>query len=143
MAKKQNIRARDLTAPVTKMVFDGQEYPLRFDLNTFRIAEDIYADEFGKDKNFAEIALELTKGRLGAIMAMYYAALKSAGAEIGWAHFQANFRLTDIPGVKERMTQLVADALPDVDPQDGKADPTKGDEVPEVSSPGTGSGTGL
>ena len=141
MAGNQNVRARDLNAPTAKMVFDGHEYPLRFDMNAFRIAEDIYEEEYGKDKNFAEIALDLTKGRLGAIMAMYYAALRSAGAKITWVQFQAAFKLTDIPGVKERMTELLADALPDSSGKGNNSAPDPTKETPEGVSHGTGSGT--
>ena len=132
------VRGRELTAPKATMKWRGRECELRFDLNAFRIAEDVYADEYGKDKNFAEIALELTKGRLGAIMAMYYAALVSGGEEISWPSFQAEFQLTDIPGVRERLTQMVADALPEADPGGDPGPLAKGDEVPEGVSHGNG-----
>lgn len=141
----ENVRGRDLAAPESRMEFDGRMYPLRFDMNAFRIAEDVYADIYHKDKNFAEIAMELTRGRLGAIMAMYYAALASAGAEIEWPGFQARFRLTDIPGVRDRLTELLADSMPDPDPNEkGNGAPgplTGGDAAPGAASPGTGSGT--
>lgn len=126
MAKNTNVpaghtvRARDISAPRATMQFDGKDYPIRFDLNAFRIAEDVFEEQYHKDANFAEIALQLTKGRLGAIMAMYYAGLISAGADISWERFAGTFRLTDIPGVQERLTELVAEALPDADPDADK-----------------------
>ena len=137
MADMNKVRARDLTAPAQTMEFDGQERTLRFDMNTFRIAEDVYADEYGKDRNFAEIALELTKGRLGAIMAVYYGALVSGGMQLSWEHFSGTFKLTDIPGVKDQLTIMLADALPD--PEDSGAPLQAGAEAPGSPSHGPGS----
>ena len=137
---EKNVRGRELAAPQTEMEFDGQMCPLKFDMNCFRIAEDVYEEEYGQDANFAEIAVKLTKGRLGAIMAVSYAALVSGGLNITFPNFQAVFKLTDIPGVRDRMTDLLADALPDPDPDEANApDPTK--EAAAGSFPGAGSGT--
>ena len=44
MANQKNVRGRDLTAPKQKMEFDGREYTLRFDMNCFRIAEDVLGE---------------------------------------------------------------------------------------------------
>lgn len=142
MANKQNVRGRDLTAPTQKMEFDGREYTLRFDMNCFRIAEDVYEEQYGKDRNFAEIAIELTKGRLGAVMAVYYAAMISGGAELAWEEFSEKFRLTDIPGVRDKLTVMLSDALPDPEPGDDKGPLANGAGGPAAASPGTGSGTG-
>lgn len=140
MAKK-NVRGRDLTAPTQKMEFDGREYTLRFDMNCFRIAEDVYEEQYNKDRNFAEIGVELVKGRLGAVMAVYYAALVSGGAKLDWAEFAARFRLTDIPGVRDRLTEMLGDALPEPE-ADAKAAPLpEGGSAPEGALTGTGSGT--
>lgn len=141
MDNQKPARGRSLDAPMTSMMFDGQEYPLRFDLNAFRIAEDVYDEEYGKDLNFAQIAAQLGKGRLGAIMAVFYAGMRSAGAEITWANFAAVFQLTDIPGVREKLIEMVADALPD--PEGPDKDPTRTAQggADPGSSPGTDSGT--
>ena len=137
------IRGRNLSAPTQMMEFDGEKRRLVFDMNCFRIAEDVYEDQYGRDKNFAEIAMELSKGKLGAIMAVYYAGLVSGGLEITWPNFAAVFKLTDIPGVREQLAQLVADALPDPEDADGKEDKSDplGRENAEESSRGDGSGT--
>lgn len=136
---KKDPKGRNLMAPVDTLTLGGETYPLRLDLNAFRIAEDVYADEYGKDKNFAEISLELTKGRIGAIMAVFYGGIVSAGAKITWANFAEVFKLTDIPGVKEKMIEMLADALPDA--EGGGQDPTSpGNGESAAGSPGTGSG---
>ena len=141
------MKGSNYLAPITEIVMDGTVYQLRFDLNCFRIAEDIYADEYQKEKNFAEIALELTRGRLSAIMAVFYAAIRSAGNALSWQAFCGTFKLTDIPGVKDALIQAVADALPEPDapvapaaPEKGQ-DPTNGKPESQPTSPGTGSGT--
>lgn len=143
MSKLDDLRGRELTAPAQMMEFDGEMRKLTFDMNAFRIAEDVYENEYHQDKNFAEIAVALSKGKLGAIMAMYYGGLVSGGLEISWANFAALFKLTDIPGVREQLTQLVADALPDPEPGEGAED--NKDPLPGNAgepSHGDGSGTG-
>lgn len=135
----KDVKGRDMAAPITQLTLDGETYPLRIDLNAFRIAEDVYADEYGKDKNFAEISMELTKGRIGAIMAVFYGGIVSAGANITWANFAATFQLTDIPGVRDKLIEMLADALPDA--EGGGQDPTSpGNGESASGSPGTGSG---
>lgn len=137
---KKQPRGRELRAPVQTMEFNGREYKVRFDMNAFRIAEDVFEIYFHQDVNFAEIALRLTKGKLGAIMAVYYAALVSGGAEVTWDEFAHNFKLTDIPGVRDKLTELLADALPDPEPQAGSG-PLAESRGTSPTSPGTGSGT--
>lgn len=143
MANQKNVRGRDLTAPTQKMEFNGREYALRFDMNCFRIAEDIYEEQYGQDLNFAEIAMKLVKGKLGAVMAVYYAAMISGGADLRWDDFAAQFKLTDIPGVRDRLSEMLSDALPDPEPGDSSAPLSNGAEGPAAPSTGTGSGTAL
>ena len=143
MSKMDNVRGRELRAPAQTMEFDGEQRKIVFSMETFRIAEDVYEEQYGKDKNFAEIAMDLTKGKIGAVMAVYYAALVVGGLDITWANFAAIFKLTDIPGVKDALIEMTADALPDPEPGEGKEDkkdPLAADAA--EPSPGAGSGTG-
>lgn len=132
-------KGRDLAAPVTEMTVGGQKCPLIFNMEAFRLAEDLYEDVYGKEKNFTEIALELTNGRLRAIMAMYYAAIRAGGTEMSWDAFQRSFRLTDIPGVQEKLTQLLGDALPEPEKKGGKKAGPLAKRT--LTSPGSGSTT--
>ena len=116
--QKEEIKARDISWPVDSMELEGQTYPLVFDLAAFRIAEDIYELEYGRNLNFGEILMQLAAGKLGAIMAILYAALKSGGLDMDWAGFSDKFKLVDIPGVKEKLMANVRKALPE---KDGKA----------------------
>ena len=141
MANNRNVRGRDLAAPTQKMEFNGREYALRFDMNCFRIAEDVYEERYGQDLNFAEIAMKLVKGKLGAVMAVYYAAMISGGADLDWDDFAAQFKLTDIPGVRDRLSEMLSDALPDPEPGADGAPLSNGAEGPAAPSTGTGSGT--
>ena len=137
---KKQPRGRELRAPTQRMEFNGRMYEVRFDMNAFRIAENVFEEYYHQDVNFAEIALRLTRGKLGAIMAVYYAALVSGGADVSWSDFAQNFKLTDIPGVRDKLTELLADALPDPEPQAGSG-PLAESRGTSPASPGTGSGT--
>ena len=63
---------------------------------------------------------QLAAGKIGAIMAVLYGALLSGGLKITWGDYAAKFKLTDIPGVKDKLLENVRKALPETD---GKADP--------------------
>lgn len=139
MANKKQVHGRELRAPEQRMELGGKTYTLRFDMNAFRIAEDVFEERYGQDANFAEIAMKLTRGKLGAIMAVYYAAMISGGADISWEDFSQQFKLTDIPGVRDKLTVMLADSLPDPEPGAGTGD---GAPLAENGAgPGAGSGT--
>ena len=127
MKKKQNreVLGRDISRPMDTMELDGQVYPLAHDLNSFRIAEDVYELQYGRNVNFGEIATHLAAGKIGAIMAVLYGALVSGGLSISWQEFSSKFRLTDIPGFRDQLLKNVKDALPEVDGNTSadKADP--------------------
>ncbi len=115
--KMQNseVMGRDISRPVETMELDGVTYTLVHDLNSFRVAEDVYELQYGRNVNFGEIATHLAAGRIGAIMAVLYGALVSGGMQMAWKDFNAKFRLTDIPGFKGQMLANVRKALPEVD----------------------------
>ena len=108
---------------MSRLEIDGTEYPLRFDNGAFRVAEDVYELYYGRMLNFAQIAQQLAAGKLGAIMAMMYGAMKSAGADMTWAEFNEKFTLAAIPEVRELLVRNVQDALPEVKGGDKGADP--------------------
>lgn len=115
--------AKDISAPLNHLEIDGKEYRLRFDNGAFRVAEDVYELYYGRMLNFAQIAQQLAAGKLGAIMAMMYGAMQSAGADMSWAEFNEKFSLSSIPGVREMLVKSVQDALPEVKGGDQGADP--------------------
>ena len=108
------MRGKDVDAPTSEMTLGGEKMPLRFDMETMRIAEDV---------KFADILQYLAMGKIGGIMAILYGALRSAGAEIAWRDFTAAFRLTDVPGVREQLQQQMLAAMPPVSKGDKKGDP--------------------
>ena len=121
--QKSEIKARDIFKPVDSMELGGETYVLAFDLNCFRVAEDVYELQYGRNEHFGNIVRHLATGRIGAIMAVLYGALVSGGNQITWADFYAKFKLTDIPGVKDQLLSNVRKALPETD--GNKANPTK------------------
>lgn len=124
MDQTNNTKARDISHPIDSLEFDGKTYKAVFDLNCFRVAEDVYELYYRRDLNFGEIAKQLASGKIGAVMAVMYGALTSGGQDIPWEEFSSKFRLTDIPGVKEKIIDNVVKALPEVDPKDPQAAPT-------------------
>lgn len=116
MEKKQTY-GRDVSAPLETLTINGKEYKLRFDNETFRIAEDVYEDHYKRQKNFAEITMELSRTKIGAIMAVLYGAILSATPDLTlpWADFTRDFRITSIPGVTEALMAGVTAALPDAE----------------------------
>ena len=124
---KKEILARDITRPVDSMELDGEKLPLAFDLNCFRVAEDVYELHYDRSLNFGQIVTQLADGKIGAVMAVLYGALVSAGNEIKWSEFSKKFRLIDIPGVKEMVMERVTQSLPETDGTAGNP-PTKAAE---------------
>ena len=118
MSEKREVRGADVSSPIAQIRLDGADMPLKFDLNAFRVAEDIYEIEYGRDLNFARIITQLSAGKLGAVMAVLYGALVSAAKDRGekpmtWAEYAGKFRLESIPGVTEMLMEKVAEAMPE------------------------------
>lgn len=110
--------ARDVSRPEDRMELGGTEYPLAYDLNCFRVAEDVYELEYKRSLNFGQIVEQLAAGKLGALMAVLYGALVSGGYEGDYKEFAKTFRLTDIPGARELLMDGVTKALPETDKKD-------------------------
>ena len=113
--QKSEIKARDISRPTDSMELGGETYTLAFDLNCFRVAEDVYELQYGRNLNFSDIMKQLAAGKIGAIMAILYGALLSGGLAITWADYYKKFKLTDIPGVKDKLLENVSKAMPETD----------------------------
>lgn len=116
--------AKDISRPVDRMELGGKTHKLAFDLNAFRVAEDVYELEYNRNLNFGKIVEQLADGKIGAVMALMYGALVSGGYEGSWKEFSAAFKLTDIPGVRDLLIENVTKALPETDgknPQEAPA----------------------
>ena len=113
--QKTEIKGRDISRPVDSMELDGVTYPLAFDTNAMRVAEDVYDLQYHRNDSFLVIMQHLAAGRIGAIMAVLYGALNSGGLEISWEEFTNKFKLTDIPGFKDMLMANVRKALPEAD----------------------------
>lgn len=125
---QNEIRGADISQPTDHLELDGKTYPLAFDLNSMRVAEDVYELQYGRNLNFATIVLHLAAGKIGAVMAVLYGALLS-GAKANnmepmtWAEFADKFRLTSIPAVKALLMEKVKAALPKAESDDDGANP--------------------
>lgn len=120
---QETMRGRDVAAPVQYVAYDGQRYPMKFSNLAARIAEDVYAEKYGRDIGYYAIIGEVAIPKHRAIMAMVYAGIVAAGAEVEWDDFEDKFRLTDIEGISQAIHKGVVQSLPDEDPDtpdDGK-----------------------
>ena len=64
MAEEKQVRGRDIAAPLDTLEVSGKQYKLAFTNETFRLAEDVYEYRYGRAKNFAEIAMDLTRSKI-------------------------------------------------------------------------------
>ena len=126
MQNESEIRGVDISRPLDHLEMDGENYPLAFDMNSMRVAEDVYELQYNRIAGFAEIVRHLAAGRIGAIMAVLYGALLSGAAHsnaepMTWEQFTGKFTLTSIPGVRDLLMRNVKKALPEV--EDGEGNP--------------------
>lgn len=110
--KDKEVRGQDLDAPTKEITIDGKTYPLRFNNRCIRVAEDVYAEQYGKEVNFGAIIRDLGAAKLNAIMAVYYAAMIAGGNKMTWEEFDEKFTIASLPGVHELVMQAVAEAMP-------------------------------
>ena len=116
-------RGRDMSAPVEFITLNGTQYKTVYNNQTARIAEDVYEQQYGKDVGYGEILKGIAKGKYRAIMALFYAAIISGGAQLSWEDFDAQFHLDSIEGVREIIARAVQKTLPDVPEQEDTENP--------------------
>ena len=123
------IRGRDIGAPIEHVEFRGVRVPIKFNNRAARIAEDVYASEYGRDLGYYDIIAEVAVPKHRAIMAVVYGGMVAAGSDVTWEDFDEHFRLTDVPGVSEAILRGTMASLPTDDPDDDgknlKATPTE------------------
>lgn len=126
----ETIKGRDIGAPIEYIEFRGERVPLKFNNRAARIAEDIYAGEYGRDVGYYDIIAEMAVPKHRAMMAIIYGGMVAAGSAVTWEEFDEHFRLTDVPGVTETILRGTMASLPTEDPDDDgkklKATPTEG-----------------
>lgn len=122
--QKTSLTGRDVSAPEQTVQLGGKDYACRFDMLAFSYAEQAYEQAFDESRNFAELIDMMTHSRLGALMCLFYGAIRSAGAKMTWEAFAEGFKLTSVPAVRERLAEMISDALPDpeADAAGGAAD---------------------
>ena len=113
-------KGRDISAPIDHLELGDEAFPLVFDNEAVRVAEDVYELQYGRNLNFADIVRHLGAGKLGAIMAILYGALLSGAKasdtkKLTWKEFAEKFRLTSIPGIRELLMDNIQKALPEVE----------------------------
>ena len=107
------MRGRDMSAPVEYITLNDTRYQTVYDNQTARLAEDVYEQQYGKDVGYGEILQGIARGKYSAIMALFYAAIVSGGAQLTWEDFDAQFKLDSIEGVREVIARAIQKSLPD------------------------------
>lgn len=102
------VTGRDLSVSAKHITIGGTQYTLKFNNNSARIAEDVYAEQFKKDIGYYEILEQATKLKHAALMALYYGAMVAGGTDMPWADFDDQFTLTSIEGM-DAIIQAVLD----------------------------------
>lgn len=107
-------KARDLRPSILSIKWDGELMELKFNNTALAAAEDVYDNVYHKQPcHWSAILEDLIKGKAGAIMAVYYAALKGRLPELTWDEFEDKFHLTDIPEVSDVLAEAIKKALPE------------------------------
>ena len=124
MQNESEIRGVDISKPLDHLEMDGITYPLAFDMNAMRVAEDVYELQYNRILGSADITRHLGAGRIGAIMAILYGALLSGAQAKGsepmtWGEFTEKFKLTSIPSVKDMLMRNLKNALPQLEAGEG------------------------
>lgn len=128
MEDKMSLGA-DVSAPITHVTLGDKDYKVKFDMMAFRIAEDVYYEHYHREANFGQIIVELSHGRLGAMMAALYGAVMQGGEAMipgpdgrlqpmDWDTFAQKFSLVSIPGVRDLLMEQITKALPEVSDKD-------------------------
>lgn len=113
-------KAKDLQPSTLRLSWDGEMLELKFNNRAMALAEDVYENVYFKQPcNWTAILSDLIKGKAGAVMAVYYGALKVKKPELTWDEFDDKFRLSDIPEVSEVLAGAINQALPDAEPGEG------------------------
>lgn len=107
------VRARDISAPEKHITIGGKQYVLRFSNTAIRIAEDVYAERYGRDVGFTVILRDLSNSKYKAVMALYYGALCAGGADVSWDAFDRDFRVTSVEGMTEIIQRAMTQMLPE------------------------------
>ncbi|MBR6571553.1 MAG: hypothetical protein IKK75_13980 [Clostridia bacterium] len=116
------MKGRDIAAPMESVTFMGQRMPMKFNNRAALVAENVYADHFGRDIGYYAIMTEAAIPKHSALMAMIYGGIVAAGAAVAWEDFEEHFRITDVDGVSEAVHRAVLRSLPDEDPDKDPGD---------------------
>lgn len=111
-AKKPPQTGRDLAQSIKHLTIDGVRYELKFNNKSARIAEDVYANEYGRDIGYYGIMDEAANKRHSALMAIYYGALVAGGSDMSWEEFDEKFKLAGIGNVAEVLVSGLQESLP-------------------------------
>ena len=107
------VRGQDLSAPLKSVTLEGTRYALKFSNRAARIAEDVYAEQYGKDASYLDILKDMTALKHRALLALVYGAMIAGGADMAYEDFEDQFTYDCIDGLRELIRAGVFEALPE------------------------------
>lgn len=114
------MRGQDFSAPVKTVTLGGSTYDLVFSNRAARIAEDVYADQFGRDVNYLEILREMARFKHRALLAIVYGALIAGGNTMSYDDFEASFTYDSLDFLRDAIKDGVFGSLPEQDGEQPK-----------------------
>lgn len=110
---KRVTHGRDLSAPKKTIIVHGVPYDLKFNNRAYRIAEDVYSDEYARDAGFMQIVEEAQKGKMRALVALFFAVAKAGGSDIGFEEFEELFDPNTLTANVHTVLAGVSESMPE------------------------------
>lgn len=113
MATTKKTKGKDLQINPTKIILQGKEYELTFDLNAMAELEDKY-------DTIQNAILELKKKKLSAVRTFVYACLKSNEETLTEHEVGKLVDINSFADVEKAITNLMSDAIEENETDDKK-----------------------
>ena len=111
MASSKKVTGKDLQVKPTKIVLQGREFELNFDLNAMSELEDKY-------DTIQNAIVELKKKKLSAVRTFVYACLKSSDESLTEHEVGKLIDINSFPIVEKAITNLMNDAMEESESED-------------------------
>lgn len=113
MATQKKLKGKDLQIKPTKIMLQGKEYELTFDLNAMAVLEDKY-------DTIQSAIIELKKKKLSAVRTFVYACLKSNEEALTEHEVGRLVDINSFADVEKAITNLMSDAIEENDSEGSK-----------------------
>ena len=115
MAKKKVITGRDLMATEKYITVNGERMKLVYSNRTYMMMERVWREVYDEKKNFQQILQDVGESMLGAVMIMFYCALRVGGhyTEMEFDDFCDAFDLSALATISDAAFDAALESLPE------------------------------